>query len=142
MVTTQKTFTTMVTITDYKERQKEDGSSFYVLQIEGGIDLVQSQTTGNYYATSKRAFIPTTFGEGMCSKLIGKELAGHIVKQECDPYEYTVKDTGEVLILEHKWMFVPETAATAKPVEKSSDELIPDFNSFVRKDVFETEFAN
>lgn len=132
----------MVTITNYKEREKEDGTSFYVLEVEGGFDLVRSQTTGNYYATSKRAFIPTTFGKVTCSKLVGKELEGEIVKQECDPYEYTVKETGEILILTHRWLFLPGNPESVKQEGKPREEYIPDFNSFARKDIFEPELAN
>ena len=41
----------MVTITNYTKRKKEDGTTFCVLEINSGIKLIQSQTTGQYYAT-------------------------------------------------------------------------------------------
>lgn len=47
----------MVTIIDFKERNKEDGTSFFVLEVQGGIELVQSQRTKQFYATAKKAYI-------------------------------------------------------------------------------------
>ena len=42
----------MVRIINYKQRDKEDGTSFFVLEIQGGIEMVQSKETGNFYATA------------------------------------------------------------------------------------------
>lgn len=41
----------MVTIVNYKERLKDDGTSFFVLELQGGIEMTQSKETigfGNY----------------------------------------------------------------------------------------------
>jgi hypothetical protein len=35
-------------------------------------------------------------------------MKGSILKEECDPYEHIVKETGETLILSHKWIYSPE----------------------------------
>ncbi|WP_228377594.1 hypothetical protein [Chryseobacterium gallinarum] len=94
----------MVTIINYKQRQKEDGSTFYVLEVQGGIEMVMSQTTNQFYATSKKASITSTFDELTCQALIGTQMQGSIIKQECEPYEYTVKDTGEMIILHHRFL--------------------------------------
>ncbi len=40
--TTQK-FKTMVTIINFKERQKEEGTSFYVLEVQGGIEMIKKK---------------------------------------------------------------------------------------------------
>ena len=53
----------MVRIIYYKERQREDGTEFYVQELQGGIEMVKSKETGNFSATAKRAFIPSTFDE-------------------------------------------------------------------------------
>ncbi|GGP03837.1 hypothetical protein GCM10010992_13760 [Cloacibacterium rupense] len=58
IVLTQK-LKPMVTIINYKERQKEDGTSFYVLEVQGGIEMVKSQKTVNFYATAKKAPKPS-----------------------------------------------------------------------------------
>jgi len=48
-VLTQK-FKTMVTIINYKERQKEDGTSFYVLEFQGGIEMIKNKKTFHIFA--------------------------------------------------------------------------------------------
>jgi len=100
----------MVRIIDYKTRISEDGKEFFTLEIQGGIEMVLSQTTGNFYATARKSSITTTFNEQTCKALIGTEMPGNIEKQECEPYEYTVEDTGEVITLTHKYMYVPENS--------------------------------
>ena len=47
--TTQK-FKTMVTIINFKERQKEDGTSFYVLEVQGGIEMIKNKKTFHIFA--------------------------------------------------------------------------------------------
>lgn len=131
----------MVTITNYKERTREDGSVFYVLEIQGGVEMVQSQATGNYYVTAKRTFIPTTFDEAMCLSILGEKMRGTILKEECDPYEHIVKETGETLILSHKWIYSPEDQVE-RPRVNQSDDFASNFNTFVKKDAFELEYAN
>jgi hypothetical protein len=98
----------MVRIINYKERQKEDGTTFFVLELQGGIEMVKSKETGNFYATAKRAYISSTFNEQTCSALVGSEMEGQIIKEDCDPFEYTVKETGEEIVLSHRWVYVPE----------------------------------
>ena len=51
----------MVRIINYKTRQKEDGTDFYLLEVQGGIEMVLSKTSGQYYATAKKARVSTTF---------------------------------------------------------------------------------
>ena len=111
----------MVRIIDYKTRTSEDGKEFFTLEIQGGIEMVLSQTTGNFYATARKSSITTTFNEQTCKALIGTEMPGSIEKQECEPYEYTVEDTGEIITLTHKYMYVPESATPQKQnVQKHS----------------------
>jgi hypothetical protein len=38
----------MVTVTNCLERQRKDGTQFAVLEISGGVELVQSQATQRY----------------------------------------------------------------------------------------------
>ncbi|CAA0252682.1 conserved hypothetical protein [Tenacibaculum maritimum] len=98
----------MVRIIGYKQRQKEDGELFYVLELQGGVELIRSKSTGNFYATAKKAYIPSTFDEQTCIALTGTEMQGSIIKEECEPYEYIVKETGEEIIMHHRWAYVPE----------------------------------
>ena len=104
----------MVRIVNYKERQKEDGTSFFVLELQGGIEMVISRVTGNFYATAKKAFIPSTSDEQTCTGLIGTEMPGSIIKEACEPFEYVVKETGEELTLSHIRVYVAEDPVKQK----------------------------
>jgi hypothetical protein len=83
----------MVPIIDYVKRQNSAGEDFFVLVLQGGLQLVRSQETGRFYATMNQTSISSTFDEDTCKSLIGEEIPGSIVKVETDPYEYTVQDT-------------------------------------------------
>lgn len=98
----------MVTITNYFERQRKDGSSFVVLEITGGVELIQSSTTRNFYATVRKCTIPSTFSAEIASKMVGAQLPGSVVKVEVEPYEFVNKRTGEVLQLQHSYSYKPD----------------------------------
>ncbi|MDR6299910.1 hypothetical protein [Mesonia maritima] len=119
----------MVRIINYLKRQSEDGKEFYVLEISGGIEMVKSQETGQYYATSKKTTLPSTFDEQTCKALIGTEMPGKVERQEVEPYTYIVKETGEELILHHRWVYVDENPNTQQESAKS-DKLEADANAF------------
>ncbi|WP_050022064.1 hypothetical protein [Chryseobacterium sp. P1-3] len=82
----------MVRIISYKIRQREDGTTFCTLEIQGGIEMVLSQRTNQYYANVKKTFISSTFDEETCKVLIGTELHSSVQKEEYEPYEYVIKD--------------------------------------------------
>lgn len=126
----------MVTITNFKERQREDGTTFFVLEVQGGIEMVKSQQTGNFYATAKKATLSSTFDEATCKGLIGTQMPGSIQKIECEPYEYTVKETGEVLLLNHRYAYVQEESVQ---VNNSSEFANPD--AFSKNGKAEMAFA-
>lgn len=107
----------MVRIIGFKERQKEDGETFFVLEVQGGIEMVLSQSTGNYYATAKKATVSSTFDEQTCLAILGTEMPGTIVKQECEPYSYVVKETGEEITLSHRYVYEPEENKVYKPTQ-------------------------
>ncbi len=107
----------MVRILGYKTRQKEDGTNFYLLEVQGGIEMVLSKATGQYYATAKKATLSTTFDEQTCIGLIGSEMSGKIVKITTEPYQYVIKESGETISLEHKYIYLPEG------VESSEEKL-------------------
>lgn len=129
----------MVTIVNYKERQKDDGTSFFVLELQGGIEMTQSKTTGMFYATAKKAIIPSTFDEVTCKGLIGTQIPGSIEKQECEPYEYVVQETGEEIILSHRWVYLPE--GTDKLFSTVKDEFKPESDVFSKNGSLESAFV-
>ncbi|WP_407402974.1 hypothetical protein [Chryseobacterium sp.] len=111
----------MVRIISYKTRQKEDGTNFYLLEAQGGIEMVLSKATGQYYATAKKATVSTTFDEPTCKGLVGEEMGGRIVKVTTEPYPYTIKETGEEIMLEHRYAYLPDGVSTEE--EKLSVEF-------------------
>lgn len=125
----------MVRIVNYQKRTTEEGKDFFTLELQGGIQMVKSQETGKFYITAKKASISSTFDELTCKALIGTELSGDIQKVNCKPYEYTIKDTGEVIELSHRYEYVEENTSNSVP-EKSKTtidafmENVPVGNSF------------
>jgi len=106
----------MVTIMDYALRTKSDGSVFFSLILQGGIQMVQSKQTERYYATLKKASITCTFDEATCKASIGEKFPGSIQKQSCAPYTFVVKETGEILELNYRWAYVPEGATIEEAI--------------------------
>lgn len=119
----------MVTIINFKERLTEEGKNFFVLEAQGGIEMIQSKVTGNFYATAKKAFIPATFDEATCKALVGTQMQGEIIKEECDPYEYVNKETGEVIMLSHRYVYAQDLSET-KRKETFSENLKPSVEAF------------
>ncbi|MDB0600268.1 hypothetical protein PL373_03750 [Tenacibaculum maritimum] len=129
----------MVRIINYKQRDKEDGTSFYVLELQGGIEMVKSKETGNFYATAKKAFLPSTFDEQTCSALIGTEMEGKIIKEDCEPFSYTVKETGEEITLQHRWVYVTEdTVQPKKQAIKYKQNVIANSEVFSSNGILES----
>ncbi len=132
----------MVRIINYKKRETEDGRMFYVLELQGGLEMVKSRETSKYYATAKRTTIPSTFDEETCRSLIGQEMPGNIKKVETEPYEFTIKETGEVIELNHRWEYSEETETSrqvAKPSVELSDSTLEDVVQFEN---FESAFSS
>lgn len=119
----------MVRIIGFKQREKEDGTPFFILELQGGVEMSLSKETGQYYATAKKAYVTSTFDEQTCRALIGSEMPGTIIKKEVDPFTYVVKETGEELVLNHRWVFAPEHEETAKH-EEAVDQLMADTSVF------------
>jgi hypothetical protein len=97
----------MVTIVSYRLNKNSDDEEFISLILEGDLTIVQSNKTGNFYATAKRCSITSTFNEESAKKLIGRELPGQIIREECNPYLYTVPETGEEIELSHTYKYEP-----------------------------------
>ena len=97
-----------VTITSALERVKKDGTTFPVLEISGGAELVLSQTTQRYYATVRRCTIPFTGTMDVAKMLIGQKIDGEIVKVIVAPYDFINQRTGEVMKLQHSYAFRPK----------------------------------
>jgi len=104
----------MVTIVDYKNYQKEDGTNFYALVVQGGLEAVKSKETERTYLTARTAKVPCTFDESTCESLKGTQLPGTIQKVQVEPYEYTIQDTGEMITLSHRYEYIGEEESILK----------------------------
>lgn len=98
----------MVTITGFKTYQKEDGEKFYALEVQGGIEIIKSKTTGKTYLSARKTTVSCTFDEATCQALKGTQIEGVIKKVEVEPYTYTLPDTGEELTLSHSYQLITE----------------------------------
>ena len=117
----------MVKITDFRIRTNSQGEEFCALVLQGGLEMVKSKETGNYYATAKSASITSTFTEAQCRELIGQELPGSIRKVVCDTYDYTIKDTGEIIKMNHRWEYRPEGDSIEEFVHQGKPEAVEVF---------------
>jgi len=113
----------MVTVKEYAIRQTKDGREFIALILQGGLCMVQSKQTGNFYATVKKCSIPITFDEATAKGMIGEKISGSVQKTRCEPYDYTVQDTGEILHLDYRWAYVPEGATIEEAVWEGAPEV-------------------
>lgn len=98
----------MVTIVDYSLKTNNEGKEFFALILQGGIEMVKSKSSDRYYATSKKCWIPSTLDVKTCKSVIGERLSGSIKKRSCEPFEFTVQETGEVLTMDYRWEYLAE----------------------------------
>lgn len=103
----------MVIVKEYFLREGEKGN-YITLQLEGDLELVQSQNTGRFYATARRCNIYSTFDEETAQRMIGSQMPGQIIRVACDPYDFTIPETGEVVQLAHSWDYIPDEAPKPK----------------------------
>jgi len=125
----------MVRIIGFKQREKEDGTPFFILELQGGIEMTQSKETGQFYATAKKAYVTSTFDEQTCKALVGTEISGSIARTDVEPYTYVVKETGEEIILTHRWVFVPKNEQPKQ--DEVVDQLMGDTSMFSQNGVSE-----
>lgn len=98
----------MVTVTNYSERNRKDGTTFIALEISGGVELVQSNNTGKFYATVRKTSIPSTFDEAIAKGLIGSQMKGDVVRVQVVAYDFVDKRSGATLTLQHSYAYQPE----------------------------------
>ena len=97
----------MVQVIGYKQVAKKDGTNFFALELAGGLEMVQSSSSGKFYATIRKCRIPSTFDENIAKMMVGKEIPGDVLRVSTEPYEYTSSKTGEVLTLQHSYAYRP-----------------------------------
>ncbi|MDE3145726.1 MAG: hypothetical protein KGL19_16370 [Bacteroidota bacterium] len=98
----------MVKITNFFEVERKDGTKFISLELTGNVVLLQSQSTGAFYATVRKCRIPSTFDAAIAKEMIGQKIEGEIVQVLVEPYEYLNKKTGEIMTLQHSFAYRPK----------------------------------
>jgi hypothetical protein len=98
----------MVQVTNFHEVETKDGKTFISLELTGGLELIQSQTTGKFYATVRKCRVPSTFDANIAKMMIGTQMDGDILRIETDPYEFLNKRTGELMTLQHSYAYRPK----------------------------------
>jgi hypothetical protein len=104
---------TMVQVTNYAVRTRKDGTTFIALELTGNVELVQSINTGKFYATVRKCSMPSTFDEQTAKMLVGSSIEGTVTRVSSEPYDYTVKSTGEVIQLSHTYEYRPVDTSSA-----------------------------
>ena len=94
-----------------------------MLQVQGNVEMVQSKQTGRFYATAPKCRVSCTFDEQTARSLIGEQMPGKIVKEECDPYEY-VTEKGESLHLSYRWGYAPDGVSMEEAVFEQELESV------------------
>ncbi|RTY86202.1 hypothetical protein FNW07_03650 [Flavobacterium sp. GT3R68] len=112
----------MVSIIGYQSVEKEDGENFLLLVLQGGVEPVKSLTTGKMYFTARTVKVPATFDEATCKSLIGSQFDGTIIKVPSDSYEFTIRETGETVKLNHRYEYV--TGVDALKHQLVNSELV------------------
>jgi hypothetical protein len=116
-----------VVVIDAVERVSSEGVKFTALIVQSNLEIVRSYK-GNLYCTVRKASLPSTLDlEVARQTVIGKELPGTVERKECAEYE-TVNSDGEVILLNHRWEYVPEEIRTDVPEKQlvSLEELEPE----------------
>ena len=44
--------------------------------------------------------------------MVGKQISGRIQKEACDPYEFVVPETAEIVEMNYRWTYVPDEVKT------------------------------
>ncbi len=98
----------MVTISGYKVRENKEGNTFIALELNGSVELIQAEASGNWYATVRKCSMPSTLSEELAKLSVGQQMPGNIVRVACESYSYTVQRTGETISLGYRYGYQPE----------------------------------
>ncbi len=134
----------MVTVTNFVESVNSDTKETFIsLELSGDPEMTQSKETGRFYLTSRKTIIATTYTIDVAKSLIGKQMPGSIIKQNCDPYNYTVKETGEVIELSHTYVYSPNEAKVAPTNTQivSETSVVANVESFSKNGIGKKELV-
>ena len=98
------------------EKRSSEGRDFNVLILQGKLDVVLSKTTGKPYLTAHKVSMVCTLDDESCKEQIGLKLPGTVEKVACEPYEFTIAQSGEKVQLDYTYRYNPETATIEEAV--------------------------
>ena len=90
------------------------------LSSQGGIEMVCQKNSVAIMPQPSRQASQAHSMKPLAKALVGTKLPGKIARIRCDPYEYTIKETGEVITLTHRWAYNPNEAAVDEMVYEKS----------------------
>ena len=105
-----------VDVINCEKRTNLEGEDFFVLIVQGGVEAVKSSITDQFYLTARKSSVSTTFTEEICKSLIGTKLPGSVKRIACEPYSFTIPDTGEVVTRDHRWRYLPDVPSMEEVV--------------------------
>ena len=115
----------MVTVTNYQARTSTEGKNYFNLELQSDdLEFVVSKTTGRHYATVRKCWMSSTLNEILCQKMVGKSMQGSIIKVECEPYEFTIQETGEVITRHHRYDYSPIEQSSMEEVVMQKQEAV------------------
>ena len=109
----------MVTVGNYRVVETDEGT-YIRLILSGDLEMVQSEKTGNFYATIKQASISATFDEEMAKRMLGKQLPGTIERIQVEPYEIET-EAGRIKIF-HRGVYREAHVEIPAELEPSAKE--------------------
>jgi hypothetical protein len=114
----------MVKIIGFQQRQTVAGKVFFVLELEGGLQILPSITTGSLYASKSKCTVPCPFSEKEVKELIGTTLPGSIERVPCEPYSFKNPE-GKNVELDYRYTYKqPGTASNgATPTLREEIEV-------------------
>src|SRR5687767_3540296 len=104
----------MVTISDAVERKNSLGETFTALILTGGVEMVKSQK-GKFYATARKASVPSTLELPVAKTMIGQRMGGTIIKKTCVPYMFKTQ-SGEEIEIDFTYEYSDESASVEETV--------------------------
>lgn len=104
----------MVIITEIAERKNSAGESFVALILTSGVEMVRSMQ-GKFYATVRKASIPSTLSLELAKQMIGQKIKGMILKVPCEPYMYKTQ-SGEQIQLNWNYQFTDDAESLTEEV--------------------------
>lgn len=114
----------MVTVTGYQEKTSSEGKTYFSLELQSDeLEFVVSKNTGKFYATVRKCWISSTFNESLCKMMIGKTIQGSITKVECEPYSFTVEESGEEITRYHRYEYVPVESQDTERIVVGKEEV-------------------